>query len=68
MRKGVFLLWGVVFLAGCISVSSGEKTVRETPAATTTLGQQLQDLKSEYDRGLISEREYNQRKERLLGN
>jgi PBP1b-binding outer membrane lipoprotein LpoB len=67
MRKGVSLLWGALFLAGCIAVSTGEKTTTGTPA-TTTLGQQLQDLKSEYDRGLISQQEYNQRRERLLGN
>jgi hypothetical protein len=68
MTKGLFLLWGTVFLAGCISISSGERTVREEPAANPTVGQQLQNLKSEYDRGLISEQEYNRRRERLLGN
>ena len=67
MRREVFLLWGAVFLSGCISISSGERTVTEAPATTPTLGQQLQDLKSDYERGLISEREYNQRRERLLG-
>jgi len=66
MRIEVFLLWGAVLLSGCISVSSGERTVQETPA-TTTLGQQLQDLKAQYDKGLISEREYNQRRDSLLG-
>jgi PBP1b-binding outer membrane lipoprotein LpoB len=66
MRIEVFLLCGAVLLSGCISVSSGERTVQETPA-TTTLGQQLQDLKAQYDKGLISEREYNQRRDSLLG-
>ena len=66
MRIEVFLLWGAVLLSSCISVSSGERTVQETPA-TTTLGQQLQDLKAQYDKGLISEREYNQRRDSLLG-
>jgi PBP1b-binding outer membrane lipoprotein LpoB len=66
MTIEVFLLWGAVLLSGCISVSSGERTVQETPA-TTTLGQQLLDLKAQYDKGLISEREYNQRRDSLLG-
>ncbi len=66
MRIEVFLLWGAVLLSGCISVSSGERTVQETPA-TTTHGQQLLDLKAQYDKGLISEREYNQRRDSLLG-
>jgi len=67
MRKEIFLMWGAVFLSGCISISSGERTVTDAPATTPTTGEQLQDLKSDYERGLISEREYNQRRERLLG-
>lgn len=62
----IFLLCGAVLLSGCISVSSGERTVQEEPAARTT-SQQLQDLKADYDRGRISEQEYNQRRDRLLG-
>ena len=62
----IFLLCGAVLLSGCISVSSGERTVQAEPAARTT-GQQLQDLKADYDRGRISEQEYSQRRDRLLG-
>ena len=58
MRIEIFLLCGAVLLSGCISVSSGERTVKET-TATKTLGQQLLDLKADYDRGAISEQEYN---------
>lgn len=68
MRMEIFLLCGAVLLSGCISISSGERTVQETPATTTTLGQQLLDLKADYDRGAISQQEYNQRRNRLLGN
>jgi hypothetical protein len=68
MRKAVLLPWAALFLAGCISVSTGETTTTRSSPATTTLGQQLQDLRSEYDRGLISQQEYNERRERLLGN
>jgi PBP1b-binding outer membrane lipoprotein LpoB len=66
MGRETFLLCGALFLSGCISVSSGERTVQEEPAGRTT-GQQLQDLKADYDRGRISEQEYNQRRDRLLG-
>jgi PBP1b-binding outer membrane lipoprotein LpoB len=55
MRIEIFLLCGAVLLSGCIS-SSGERTVQEEPAARTT-GQQLQDLKADYDKGRISEQE-----------
>jgi PBP1b-binding outer membrane lipoprotein LpoB len=66
MKIEILLLCGAVLLTGCISVSSGERTVQQEPAARTT-GQQLQDLKADYDRGRISEQEYNQRRDRLLG-
>jgi uncharacterized membrane protein len=66
MKIEIFLLCGAMILSGCISVSSGERTVQQEPAARTT-GQQLQDLKADYDRGRISEQEYNQRRDRLLG-
>ena len=66
MRSAILLLCGAVLLTGCISISSGERTVKEASATTTTLGQRLMDLKVEYDRGAISEQEYNQRRQRLL--
>jgi hypothetical protein len=66
MRIEIFLLCGAVLLSGCISISSGERTVKETPGTTTTLGQRLMDLKADYDSGRISEQEYNQRKQILL--
>jgi hypothetical protein len=62
----ILLLCGAMLLSSCISISSGERTVKEAPATTTTLGQRLMDLKAEYDRGAISEQEYNQRRQRLL--
>jgi hypothetical protein len=62
----VIALVAALFLSGCISISSGERTVRDEPGSPT-LGQQLIDLKAEYDRGAISEREYNERRDRLLG-
>jgi hypothetical protein len=33
---------------------------------TTTTGQELQDLKAAYDKGIITEWQYEQQKERLL--
>jgi hypothetical protein len=66
MRSAILLLCGAVVLSGCISVSGGERTVKEIPGTTTTLGQRLMDLKADYDSGRISEQEYNQRRQRLL--
>jgi Short C-terminal domain len=66
MRSAMLLLCGAMLLSSCISISGGETTVKEVPGTTTTLGQRLMDLKAEYDRGAISEQEYNQRRQRLL--
>jgi PBP1b-binding outer membrane lipoprotein LpoB len=67
MRIEILLLCGAMFLSGCVSVSTGEKTVQDTPATTKTLGQRLLDLKADYDRGVISEQEYNRQRDILLG-
>jgi hypothetical protein len=67
MRMTILLWCGAVFLSGCVSISSGERTVREETATTPTFGQQLLDLKADYDQGRISQQEYNQRRDRLLG-
>jgi hypothetical protein len=53
---GGLILTGV--LSGCFSFGGGDETVHQT--VTTTKGQELQDLKVAYDKGIISEREYNQ--------
>jgi hypothetical protein len=50
-------------LSGC-SFGGGDETTIQTK--TTTTGQELQDLKAAYDKGIISEREYNQQREKLL--
>lgn len=56
------LLSGTV--AGCFSFKGGDETVVRQNSPTTE--QELQDLKAAYDRGIISEREYNQQRDRLL--
>jgi hypothetical protein len=66
MKIPILLLCGIVLWSGCVSISSGERTVQEGPA-TETLGEQLNNLKADYDRGRISEQEYNRRRESLLG-
>ena len=46
------------------SFGGGDETHVRTKSTTT--GQELQDLKAAYDKGIISQREYEQQKERLL--
>jgi hypothetical protein len=59
---GSLILTGV--LSGCFSFGSGDETVQQTKTPTT--GQELQDLKAAYDRRIISEREYNQQRDKIL--
>ena len=48
-----------VFLAGCaVSVGNKKDAPAPEPAPTTTVGQELVDLKEARDRGAISEDEY----------
>ena len=66
MRSAILIVCGALLLSACISISGGERTVKEVSGPTTTLGQRLIDLKADYDSGRISEQEYNQRRQRLL--
>jgi len=52
-----------VILSGWGSFGGGE-TVHH--AVTATKGQELQDLQTAYDKGIISAREYNQRRDKIL--
>ena len=65
----IFLIGQALLLAsaisGCFSFKGGDETVSQQRAPTTD--QQLQDLKTAYDKGIISEQEYNQQRNRLLG-
>ena len=47
--------------AGC---GGGDSTIE---ASTTTMGQELSDLKKAYDEGIISEQEYEKSKQNILG-
>jgi len=54
------LALATVLIAGC---GGGDSSVQ---ASTTTVGQELTDLKKAYDEGIITEKEYEESKERIL--
>jgi hypothetical protein len=69
MRSLKFVIIGLVItlavgLAGCCGGGSTVKS--ETKTTTTTLGDELKDLKDAYDKGVISEKEYNESKEKII--
>jgi hypothetical protein len=45
-------------------LGGGDETIQQTK--TTTTGQELIDLKAAFDKGIITERQYEQQKEKLL--
>jgi uncharacterized membrane protein len=54
-----------VTISSCFSFRGGDETVIQQSSPTTE--RELQDLKAAYDKGIISQQEYNQQRDRLLG-
>jgi hypothetical protein len=66
-RKMLLILCGPAVLAGFLSACSfggGDETTVQTRSTTT--GQELLDLKAAYDKGVLTERQYEQQREKLL--
>jgi hypothetical protein len=72
MPATILLSFLLVFAtSGCLSLrfgGGGRKTTTEnrTESTNVTLGQQLVDLQKAYDSGIITERQYNAQKKKLL--
>jgi uncharacterized membrane protein len=52
------------FVAGCFHFSGGDRTIIQQTSPSTE--RELQDLRAAYDRGIISEHEFNQQRDRIL--
>jgi hypothetical protein len=70
MKISTRMMVGVVLvltstISGCFSFRGGDKTVIQQRSPSTE--QELADLKAAYDRGIISQQEYNQQRNRLMG-
>ena len=64
MKYGVAGLPALALAAVLIGGCGGSDTKVE--ATTTTMGQELTDLKKAYDDGIITEKEYEKSKEKIL--
>ena len=53
------------FVSSCFRFSGGDTTVIQPTSPSTE--RELQDLRAAYDRGIISEQEFNQQRDRILG-
>jgi uncharacterized membrane protein len=69
MKKKIMMVATTLLVAnaisGCFSFKGGDETVIQQKSTTTE--RELQDLKAAYDKGIISQQEYNQQRDRLLG-
>jgi hypothetical protein len=62
-RRGAVVAIALGLAVMLTSCGGGGATVQ---TGNTTLGQELQDLKASYDKGIITEKEYNETKKRLI--
>ncbi len=63
--RGVFLAV-MILLATGVSGCGGGGAQLSAESHTTTLGQELKDLKDAYDRGILTEKEYNDAKKKIM--
>lgn len=58
----------VAWVSGCCGGGSTTevKSQSVTTSTSTTLGNELEDLKQAYEKGVISEKEYNEAREKLI--
>ena len=52
------------FVSSCFHFSGGDRTVIQQTSPSTE--RELQDLRAAYDKGIISEQEFNQQRDRIL--
>ena len=62
----VFTLILILLVSVNFIACGGSKSQNNVKASTTTLGQELQDLKAAYDKGIITEKEYEKAKKKLI--
>ncbi len=62
----VFTLILILLVSVNFIACGGSKSQTDVKTTTTTLGQELQDLKAAYDKGIITEKEYDKAKKKLM--
>ena len=58
-------LWATTWTVSIVGCGGGGANVRQD-TYTTTLGQELKDIEEAYQKGIITEKEYGQAKEKLI--
>jgi len=65
-KMGVFILIGLLVVSLNLSGCGGRKQTVQTTTTTTTLGQELIDLQQAYEKGIITEKQYNDLKKKAV--
>ncbi|MGB5882890.1 MAG: hypothetical protein WBG28_02190 [Desulfobulbales bacterium] len=66
-RLGILVIAALVVLSvGLTAGCGGRKATANVQTTTTTLGQELVDLQQAYEKGIISEKEYNDLKKKAM--
>jgi hypothetical protein len=66
-RLGILVIVAMVIVSvGLTAGCGGRKATANVQTTTTTLGQELVDLQQAYEKGIISEKEYNDLKTKAM--
>ena len=65
-RLGFLLVVALVVVSVGLTTGCGRKQTTTVQSTSTTLGQELVDLQQAYDKGIISEKEYNDLKKKAM--
>jgi len=67
MKKlGVLMLVGLLLASFTLSSCGGRKQTTTVQSTNTTLGQELVDLQQAYEKGIITEKEYEDLKKKAM--
>ena len=66
MKRQALLLMVIVYLIIGLAGCGGGGAEVKSHSTTTTVGQELMDLESAYKKGVITEKEYNSAKKKIL--
>jgi uncharacterized membrane protein len=65
-RVGILFIIAMVVLSVGLTTGCGRKQTTTVETTNTTLGQELVDLQQAYEKGIISEKEYNDLKKKAM--
>ena len=65
-RLGILVIVALVVASVGLTTGCGRKQTTTVQSSSTTLGQELVDLQQAYEKGIISEKEYNDLKKQAM--